>query len=321
VSARETNMASYSKLRPSKRPAGAGSFALPPRQFALAAAVLLLVAATAALALSELARHRGASGGRSTPAFLTKALGPARPHASLVRTPARSVAVSVEDDGFRVADDDGSVAVVPTASPTSHWARHANGAMRKTPFGREAVVFDGDRLGAESYLVVDRRQGRRTWRWRLDTTFAPRVTPQGVVGFFKGTKLTASWVPAVKILDRNGHDVTPRGAKWHTLQRHGSWWLELTLNDRKLPLPYTIDPAVLQTNGTGTVAFGTGAGTTYNVVYPAGTVAQDLDARRDHLLAEGGRRPRRHEPVRDTRVGCHSGRRHAGLSRRRHEPG
>ena len=76
------------------------------------------------------------------------------------------------------------------------------------------------------------------------------MTPAGLVGFADGHRITDSYIPAVKILDAGGHDVTPRGAAWKTVKRNGAWWLELSLNDRRLSLPYTIDPAVLRIIGT-----------------------------------------------------------------------
>ena len=45
------------------------------------------------------------------------------------------------------------------------------------------------------------------------------------------------------------------------------------MNDRHLPTPYTIDPAVLRASGAGTVATGNG---TFNVTIPPAAVAQDL---------------------------------------------
>ena len=97
-----------------------------------------------------------------------------------------------------------------------------------------------------------------------------------MVGFFAGRKLAAQWIPALQILDAHKRDITPHGVTWTTVRIGQSWWLELRLNDRKLPVPYTIDPAVLRTGGAGAVATITGAGTGLNVVVPAAAVAQDF---------------------------------------------
>src|SRR5439155_25792423 len=53
------------------------------------------------------------------------------------------------------------------------------------------------------------------------------------------------WLAPVRILDADGAAITPAGLRW-VLQRADarSWWLELRLDDRQLPLPYVIDPGV-----------------------------------------------------------------------------
>ncbi len=241
----------------------------------LVVAGVVIAAAGTAFALSELASSPGNHAVHSTPEFLTSQLGASQPTAALVRTPAPHVTVRIAKDGLAVSHPDGAVALIGTTQSQKRWTPHSNGASRKTTFGAQAIVFDGKQQGAEEYLVVDKRQGTRTWRWRLDTNLTPRMTPAGLVGFADGHRITDSYIPAVKILDAGGHDVTPRGAAWKTVKRNGAWWLELSLNDRRLSLPYTIDPAVLRIIGT-VATIGAVAGTTLTVTAPATLRAQDL---------------------------------------------
>ena len=240
----------------------------------LVVAGVVIAAAGTAFALSELASSPGNNAVHSTPEFLTSKLGASQPAASLVRKPAPHVTVRIAKDGLAVSHPDGAVALVGTTQSHKSWTPHANGASRKTTFGTQAIVFDGKNQGAEEYLLVDKRQGTRTWRWRLDTNLTPRMTPAGLVGFADGHRITDSYIPAVKILDAGGHDVTPRGTAWKTVKRNGAWWLELSLNDRRLSLPYTIDPAVLRIIG-GVASIGAIAGT-LTVTAPNTARAQDL---------------------------------------------
>ena len=83
-------MASYSKLRQRLRSASAGRVRVLRRHPLATVTTLVVVALAAVVALSELAALRGnhAVSQHTTPAFLTRALGAARPAASLVRAPA-----------------------------------------------------------------------------------------------------------------------------------------------------------------------------------------------------------------------------------------
>src|SRR5207237_7491474 len=77
-----------------------------------------------------------------------------------------------------------------------------------------------------------------------------------------------------KILDRRGHDVTPAGLQWGIDRRGGNWSLTLRLDDGKLPLPYTIDPAgSYRTDATAVTWTGTGTAT---IAIPATVQANDL---------------------------------------------
>ena len=88
--------------------------------------------------------------------------------------------------------------------------------------------------GAESFLVVDRHHGKHTWRWRLDTTYTPRVTRGGVVGFFDRRNLATAVDPVrpdPRRREARRHAGRPRRS---TVRVGKSWWLELRLDDRKL---------------------------------------------------------------------------------------
>src|SRR5580765_1207433 len=168
-------MASYSKLRQPLRSAFAECVCVLRRHPLATAAALVVVALAAFVALPELAALQGnhAASQHATPAFLTRALGAETPSAPLVRTPAPHVKVTIRNGGLSVADPAGSVGLVSATASASGWREHAGGAVRKSSVGTEAILFDPKGQGAESFLVVDRHQGKRTWRWRLDTTFTP----------------------------------------------------------------------------------------------------------------------------------------------------
>ena len=275
-------MARDTKLRQQGpgRPASTGRFVVPRSLLPLLIAAILAVTAVTVFAVHELAGS--SSPNRTTaPAFLTKQLGAPQAHSSLVRRPAPDVVVAVKGSDLTVSDADGVIALATAGLTGSSlaagaWKKHAQGAIRPTSFGSEAIVFDDPGQGAEQLLVVTEHHGQQTWRWQLHSKLEPRVTPTGAVAFFAGRRMAVTWIPSVQVLDAKHRDVTPKGATWRTVQSDGKWWLELSLNDRHLPLPYTIDPAVLRTGGAGTVATITGAGTTLSVTIPSAAVAQDF---------------------------------------------
>ncbi|MBI4172738.1 MAG: hypothetical protein HY511_08245, partial [Actinobacteria bacterium] len=92
---------------------------------------------------------------------------------------------------------------------------------------------------AEQYMVVERRQGFRVWKWLLETTATPLPQPGGRI------ELGSSGIRVrpVQIYDADGRDVTPKGARWQLKRTAGGWLLSLPLDDSRLPLPYVIDPA------------------------------------------------------------------------------
>ncbi len=92
-------------------------------------------------------------------------------------------------------------------------------------------------------------------------------------------------VEPVAILDERGRDVTPEGLRWSVSRDSGGWLLELRLDDRSLPLPYVIDPAVnyrlAQASDNGAAG-----GTSIVLGVPAGVVQNDLLFA--HVSARGG---------------------------------
>lgn len=201
----------------------------------LAAAIALFPAAF--VAVSELATLRGAKALHGS-AFLTRALGSPRSTASLVRRPVRDTRVAVRPAGFGVALHGSSLGLVDTFRSTSRWRSYAGGASRLTPFGAETITIGPERT--EQFLTVDRHVGVRTWRWRLDTTLEPSSSADGQIRFAGH----AFHIPPVRILAADGGDLTPQGLRWSLARRIGAWWLELRLDDRSLPSPYLLDPAV-----------------------------------------------------------------------------
>ena len=153
--------------------------------------------------------------------------------------------------------------------------RHANGVSQTTDFGSAAVVVDGERT--EQFLTVTRRQGKRTWRWQLDTSLAPRVGNDGAVVFLNDSsrRVAGPVLAPVQILDARGRNVTPEGARWSTGLNRKGWELRLTIDDSELPLPYVIDPAVVH-DATTVSNNGAGGAATISLTYPAGVSQYDL---------------------------------------------
>src|SRR2546426_2778486 len=260
-------MASFPDLRPQRRSANAESTAAPrfgtPVLLAVSAALLL----TASFAVSELATLRGAKA-HDASAFLTRELGPPLDRAPLVRRPAQGVRVGIRHGGFDLRTPEGSISLIADGARRTGWQHFQNGALRKVSVGQEAVTVH-DTAVEESLRVVG-RHGRHTWRWRLDSKLEPRLA-NGYVGFFAGKRLVGLEIKPVSILDDQGHDVTPKQARWSLTRRSGKTWLELALDDSKPPPPYTIDPAGVRPPGT----FPTGNGA-FNVGIPSGVQTDDL---------------------------------------------
>ncbi|HTZ05528.1 MAG TPA: hypothetical protein VMB53_07205, partial [Gaiellaceae bacterium] len=208
----------------------------------LIGALLCLGVAAAGTVLLSGSRSRGAA-----PAYLAAQLGPRATDAPLVRHPTHDVTVAVDERGYTVHARAGRTAsVVSLASvavaAAGPWRSHRNGVIRSTSFGSEAITTVPGKT--EEFLVVDHRQGKRTWRWSLDGTLTPKLGPGGSI-FLVDTRgaLVGSILP-VEVLTQSGKNVTPAGLHWSLAGHAGGHVLELRLDDARLPLPYTIDPAV-----------------------------------------------------------------------------
>ena len=266
-------MASFPNVRHSRKSSDASEGVRVPRL--LLAVATLVVAVGTVFALSELATLQGGRTVHATPKFLTRALGAPRPKASLVRTPAPNVSIAIHPRGFTFdAGVGGELTLTNTASAAAA-TRFANGTLARTDYGSESITIDRVNAAVESFSTVGRRLGLHTWRWRLDTPLAGRVSDRGWVGFFdrKSNKLESVSIAPVQILDNRGRNITPQGARWGLVVRGKQQYLTLTLDDSKLPIPYTIDPAVYRTNATASVA---GAGGTFTVTVPGTVNAKDL---------------------------------------------
>ncbi|HWH06843.1 MAG TPA: hypothetical protein VNT23_10480, partial [Gaiellaceae bacterium] len=112
-------------------------------------------------------------------AFLQEALGAGDASSSLAREAAPNVRVVVEERSFRFERAGGAVALEPQSGGDGRWIRHSGGATRTTPYGSETVLLRGED-GLEHFVTVERRQGERTWSWRLDAgTLEPRSRVDG----------------------------------------------------------------------------------------------------------------------------------------------
>ena len=76
------------------------------------------------------------------------------------------IAVTIDEAGFRVAHRDAALGVSSDGG-SGPWTTFEHGAVRATPYGSETIAVE--RTKTEQYLTVVERQGRKTWRWRLDT--------------------------------------------------------------------------------------------------------------------------------------------------------
>ena len=216
---------------------------------------------------------------------LADALGAPKPDAPLARRPAEGVKVRIDRKGFQVAGEHGRVSIASAAPSSSRWARYAHGAARPTSFGRETVVVTPEKT--EQFLTVERRQGRKTWQWQLDSAGkTPRVGDDGAIAFLGGHhKLAPMHVEPVAILDERGNDITPEGLRWSVVQGRQGWVLKLRLDDSKLPLPYVIDPAVVYRLAQPSNNGAAGAAS-ITMTMPGGVTNNDLLFM--HIAARGG---------------------------------
>src|SRR6266545_4032586 len=212
---------------------------------------LLIVAASAAAGASMLAGSaiRNGGGNRLTfePApFLVDALGKPGASSPKVRRPARGVAVRLRNDGYTVASKTGTrndLIGIRSTTDGGRWKRFAHGTTRATEFGSETITVGPK--ATEDYLTVERRQGKRTLRWRIGSPgLEPRLSPDGGIQFVGVDQaLSPVRIRPVTILDAHGKTITPAGLRWSVAHAGSGYVLELRLDDAKLPLPYVIDPA------------------------------------------------------------------------------
>jgi hypothetical protein len=211
-------MASFPNVRPSQRPAGAWRVRVLRRRSL--AIVTLVVAAVTAVALSELASFRGSHAVQPTPGFLTRELGAPSPSAPLVRAPSRGVSVAIHRGGYTLATPAGTIGLTADVTSAQTWTSYENGASRATALGSETVAVSPDR--AEHFQTIVRRQGTKTWRWKLDTSYTPSVT-RGYVGFVAASgELMPLQIDPVQILDSRGKRVTPAELSWGLDRRRGA---------------------------------------------------------------------------------------------------
>ena len=190
-----------------------------------------------------------------------------RPTRRLRFGPARRPPASTPAAWSSRGSDSERVGLSARTAGDPNWKRHADGEWRATPFGSEAITLGTD--DPEHFLTVDRRVGRRTWAWTLETSLTPRLLPDGGVGFVDPAthRVSDLTIAPVAIFDSAGDDVTPSGLRW---QLGNSKTLELNLRDDDLPEPYVIDPAF---RSIGAVA--AGATATVAPAAPAGVLAGD----------------------------------------------
>ena len=225
-------MAIDEELRPSNRPADAGS--LPVR---LLASLVLTVLATAFAVLVA----GGTVTSVSAPAFVRAPLGAEGGDGRF--EPTSGIGVELGRSGYAVHGAAGEAALSTEDAAGGDWRHFERGAVRSTAFGSETVVVTPTRT--EQFLSVGKRQGARTWRWRLDPgTAKPRLRDDGSISLAAGAGSAGLRVAPVAILDGRGRDVTPPDLRWGLDRSSGDWHLTLALDDSKLPLPYVIDPAV-----------------------------------------------------------------------------
>ena len=247
-------------------------------------AVSTALLCTASLAVSELATLHGAKA-HDTSAFLTRELGPPL-DSTLVRTPAHSSPalvkpalggkLEIRKGGLKITSGRSRVSL-RFGSTRGSWQAHLHGVQRQLPFGSEAIVLGTNSV--EQSLTVAKRQGTRTWRWRLDAgNLLTRVTPDGTVRFANAKSDAGLRIQPVVIFDKDHKAVTPRGLRWSVVGHGNRRWLQLRLNDAKLPLPYVIDPIALVAAcpGGGCATSTTTSATSVTVTRPASVVTGSL---------------------------------------------
>ncbi|TML63972.1 MAG: hypothetical protein E6G22_05255, partial [Actinobacteria bacterium] len=236
------------------------------------APVVLAVAVAATAASLVALRSEGGAVPQALPSFLRSALGPSASAAPHLERLAGGATARIGRREFGVRARGGRVTLTPIGSTARGWSTFRDGVTRRTSFGHDTIVVGRRRV--EELLTVSRRQGVRTWAWRIGAAgLVPRAGANGAVAFVAGHRLAPTSIAPVEILDAHGRRVTPAGLRW-SLRRSGSgWWLELRLDDRRLPLPYVVDPSItFRASATATA----GSVTSIAVPVPAGVAAGDV---------------------------------------------
>ncbi len=263
---------------PPMRPPETGSTDVEPAVVLRGSSPVRTAAAIAGAAAVFLAVVVLAGVGRldtGVPGFLEEELGPEKAGAPLDRTPATGVGVRINDQGYTVSHWGVSLSVASEDVGGAKWRRHVHGATRETEFGTETIVVNGS--GTEEFLTVVERQGEKTWRWKLASRLYPRLAPDGSLTFLDPTRhqVTSISMDPVRILDKEGKDVTPDGLRWDLEEGDFGWFLTLKLDDADLPLPYVIDPAV--THRASLATSNTAAGTnSLLLTMPGGVQPRDM---------------------------------------------
>ena len=224
-----------------ERAAFSARFGLSRVHVLAAVATLVVAAVTASAVLAQLAGWRTPEH-PATPGFLATALGAPQADAPLVREPDAGIRVTIDEAGFKVTHRDASLGV-SSVGGSGPWATFEHGAVRATPYGSETIAVE--RTKTEQYLTVVERQGKKTWRWRLETTtLEPTLRLDGAVELLgaAGENSGITILPAA-ILDSKGRNITAASTRWSLDRDDRGWLLELALDDSLLPLPYVIDPA------------------------------------------------------------------------------
>ena len=205
--------------------------------------------------------------------FVSAALGPADATAVLTRSKG-AVRSTVHANGLSMSLGRTRVAITSTHRGAGSWDRYRSGAARSTSFGRQTVVFAPGSI--EELLTVTKRTGPRVWRWRLNPgALTPRLGVDGGISFGANHALSRLAITPAKIFSSSNRDVTPRGTRWSLRGDKTGWWLELAVDDSRLPLPYVIDPAITYRSSV-TATSGSFGGTSITLNLPTGIAARDL---------------------------------------------
>lgn len=183
------------------------------------------------------------------PRFVLSELGTPRtvsPRTALavVRTSASSVSTETGLSGVTTRFGTARDSLSPVGVLGGQSFRYRHGLIRRDQFGYETSVLSNQTV--EELQTVVKRTGDHVWSWRLT---APGLRAEdetgGGIEFKARSGAPVSRLSAVAIYDRSGTEVTPTGAHWSLRRVNGGWMIELRLNDSRLPVPYTIDPAIV----------------------------------------------------------------------------